>query len=255
MLIDEVLAHEAFPKLLHRFHALEALRTAHAFVMTEDAQRAAAHLIATSKTATPITDQFRLPYPVCWVEGTVENGKVGFYLDGRFDPPPRAMLLICISRRQNEMGIKAMGAFEPDTLRFSEGGRTIAISCSPIDEMHNAGINAREVLNSAIINAMSAIAIINSPAVSSTESSDLVRLNRQRAKRGKPPLLDHHIVHIRPAVARQLRTEMAADDEAEGRRLHWRRGHFKARKTGLFWWSPHLAGRKELGMVEKDYVA
>lgn len=23
---------------------------------------------------------------------------------------------------------------------------------------------------------------------------------------------------------------------------HWRRGHFKARKTGVYWWNPHVAG-------------
>lgn len=36
-------------------------------------------------------------------------------------------------------------------------------------------------------------------------------------------------------------------------RLHLRRGHFKQRKTGLFWWNAHMAGKNSKFTVEKDY--
>jgi hypothetical protein len=36
-------------------------------------------------------------------------------------------------------------------------------------------------------------------------------------------------------------------------RAHFVRGHFKARKSGVFWWSPHARGDLSRGMVAKDY--
>ena len=232
MLIDEVLAHKGFSELVRRMPSLESLRTAHAFVMTEDAENAANHLLKTSKTSRSIVDQFRLPYPVCWVEEAVVGGKVGVYLDGRFESPAGLVFLACIGRHHEDqkigsMGVQAVGVFNPETLQFldEEGGRSFAISCSPTEEMRRLASNAEHLLINAAVMAMSAIAIVNSPAVSSTELSDLTKLNRQRTKRGKPALVDYHTVHIRPAVARQLRVVSESGDEEEGCRLHWRRGH------------------------------
>ena len=31
------------------------------------------------------------------------------------------------------------------------------------------------------------------------------------------------------------------------------RGHFKERKTGIFWWEAHKRGEDNLGIIEKDY--
>jgi len=36
-------------------------------------------------------------------------------------------------------------------------------------------------------------------------------------------------------------------------RQHLRRGHFKQRKTGLFWWNPHIAGKESEYTIEKSY--
>jgi hypothetical protein len=36
-------------------------------------------------------------------------------------------------------------------------------------------------------------------------------------------------------------------------RSHFVMGHFKARKTGVFWWSPFVRGRKDVGEVVKTY--
>lgn len=37
-------------------------------------------------------------------------------------------------------------------------------------------------------------------------------------------------------------------------RMHLRRGHFKQRKTGLFWWNPHIAGKESEYVIEKSYI-
>ena len=37
----------------------------------------------------------------------------------------------------------------------------------------------------------------------------------------------------------------------EQKRLHICSGHFKVRKTGIYWWRPHWRGHEELGIVER----
>jgi hypothetical protein len=67
---------------------------------------------------------------------------------------------------------------------------------------------------------------------------DLSRLNRARRKRGKPELLAASTVTL--DLSRPL---MQAERRGHGRdraaiEAHLVRGHFKLRKTGVFWWSP-----------------
>ena len=54
------------------------------------------------------------------------------------------------------------------------------------------------------------------------------------------------------------RTTSTGDDAAgEGgvpKRLHMARGHFKVRKTGIFWWRDHWRGDPAQGSVDKRYV-
>jgi hypothetical protein len=94
---------------------------------------------------------------------------------------------------------------------------------------------------------------INSPRVTEfRRCEDLTRINRKRLKLGRLPLYVYQIVDLSKDIKASLRE---AENEADGVRFHWRRGHFKARRTGLFWWNPHTAGRKVYGEVKKEYVA
>lgn len=36
-------------------------------------------------------------------------------------------------------------------------------------------------------------------------------------------------------------------------RAHLVRGHFKVRKSGVFWWMPFVRGNQKLGFVHKHY--
>lgn len=96
------------------------------------------------------------------------------------------------------------------------------------------------------------LALLNSPAI--CEKNDHVhdpKVNKRRTQMGKKFLHDYSVLDIKKSVRDAMK--QTGDDSHEGRRLHWKRGHFKQRKTGLFWWNAHLAGRKELGFHEKDY--
>jgi len=75
--------------------------------------------------------------------------------------------------------------------------------------------------------------------------------NIKRAKQRKLPLFSHTVLKIRP----QLWVNREGGEAGGHRdlRLHFVRGHFKHRKSGLFWWSMHPRGRKQLGIIEKDY--
>lgn len=77
------------------------------------------------------------------------------------------------------------------------------------------------------------------------------KLNKQRLRKGKLPLLSYTVCKI----DRRILVRRAASDTMTTGELRWHfvRGHFKNRKTGMFWWSPHNAGNRAKGVVEKNY--
>jgi hypothetical protein len=78
------------------------------------------------------------------------------------------------------------------------------------------------------------------------------KLNRQRARRGKLPIFEYHIVDI-PRWARE-KAEAQGGTHASPR-LHWRRGHVRRlaaeRKTLV---RACLVGAAENGFINKDYA-
>jgi hypothetical protein len=66
------------------------------------------------------------------------------------------------------------------------------------------------------------------------------KVARKRAREGKSPLLDHTEVRIR--LSRALYARAGSGDTRDSPALHAVRGHFKARASGLYWWSPHMRG-------------
>lgn len=77
-------------------------------------------------------------------------------------------------------------------------------------------------------------------------------LNKQRAKKGKPPLFEYRIVEI-PAWAKAKAEDLGSTHASP--RLHWRRGHERrlggGRKTFVH---AHLVGAAENGFIHKDYA-
>jgi hypothetical protein len=81
------------------------------------------------------------------------------------------------------------------------------------------------------------------------------KLNHERAKRGKPALLDYHVVNLthRTRVAPRL-PDGEAHEPRFHKRLHWVRGHWR-RYEGDFktWIKWHLRGNPDLGFIDKEY--
>jgi hypothetical protein len=95
------------------------------------------------------------------------------------------------------------------------------------------------------------LALLNSRNASETELTE--PNNKRRRLTGKPLLFSYHLVRIPQRYQhRHLAAGAAADPKQI--RAHFCRGHFKARRTGIFFWSAHQRGDAKLGFVHKDYL-
>lgn len=78
------------------------------------------------------------------------------------------------------------------------------------------------------------------------------KLNAKRIANGKRPLFEYKILDIhREAI--EFNRPMLSAGTGSKKRQHMCKGHFKKRKTGVYWWNPQVRGSKELGVVKKDY--
>lgn len=92
--------------------------------------------------------------------------------------------------------------------------------------------------------------MMNSRNAVEHSENDLSRLNRAREKRGKPPLHSHNVTslymsrHRRAMMANGLRVESRGTDVM---------GHFKIRKSGVWWWNEHWRGDRDNPMPRENY--
>jgi hypothetical protein len=105
--------------------------------------------------------------------------------------------------------------------------------------------------------AMSVIGLVTSlmsPEVTSKLVPPALKLNIHRAKTGKPPLIEHRIVHLK-AVNGNSGGHHRRIGERRPPRLHWRRGHFRTLSHGrIIPVAPAIVGSASRGMIMKDYV-
>lgn len=76
-------------------------------------------------------------------------------------------------------------------------------------------------------------------------------ISEEREIRERPPFSDHHLCKIR--LNRNAVASSSPGDDSSIR-AHFVRGHFKIRRTGIFWWSPYVRGDLANGFSDKDYV-
>jgi hypothetical protein len=77
----------------------------------------------------------------------------------------------------------------------------------------------------------------------------LDRLNHQRRKAGRAPLLDHVEVSAPLHAARAPISPRGDEANVAPRRLHHVRGHLVRRGVAVFWRSPHLRGSARFGQI------
>jgi len=75
------------------------------------------------------------------------------------------------------------------------------------------------------------------------DREDLSKLNKARARNKKAPLREFITTRLR--ISKVMRNRLgAAGLSRDQARAHLVRGHFKVRKSGVYWWSPHPRGVK-----------
>jgi hypothetical protein len=83
------------------------------------------------------------------------------------------------------------------------------------------------------------------------EPVDMTKLNRARRRSGKPEFLTYSTTRLTLSRS-QGRIADAHGITREAARAHLVRGHFKIRRTGVYWWSPFLRGVAKDGEVERQ---
>jgi hypothetical protein len=99
------------------------------------------------------------------------------------------------------------------------------------------------------------LAMLNSknPCLAHTDI-DLTRLNKSRTKKGRSALLSHveTRLHMSRGYLNRARAAGLTREQARGTTV---RGHFKVRRTGVFWWSEFDRGDQTRRVERKEYEA
>lgn len=119
---------------------------------------------------------------------------------------------------------------------------------NPVEHYRKRGGNPEQLIAAV----WSAICLINTPRLSILEPVDLTRLNKARARSGKPPLLQHKIVRI--AIDRG---EVGPSVSLPGgeRALHHVRAFLRLKRGRVELVRPHWRGNPRFGVIKHRYVA
>jgi len=101
---------------------------------------------------------------------------------------------------------------------------------------------------------LAVIGLMNARNTTEVAPVQMKKLNHARSKRGQLPLFEHHILKIHPR--QEYRAAHAAaygGNTLRALRAHFVCGHWKIRKTGIFFWHPFMRGNAERGTIDKDY--
>jgi hypothetical protein len=100
---------------------------------------------------------------------------------------------------------------------------------------------------------LAVIGLLNARNAVELEPVDISRLNKARIKSGKHPLQNHKILKIAHRQIKRVYADGEKHPTHAPMRGHFVRGHFKARKSGIFFWHPFARGHFERGTITKDY--
>lgn len=95
------------------------------------------------------------------------------------------------------------------------------------------------------------LAVLNCVNVTTETIESPKALNGKRSKSGRVPIYSYKVLVLRG----KRKESIPGGGTHESPRVHLRRGHFKNRKTGQFWWQPCAVGDRKRGVVMKSYHA
>lgn len=133
--------------------------------------------------------------------------------------------------------------------KMGETGRAQMMRMAFLDTVGEPGWAMAALI---LLNSRNALAHANDGTLG--DLVDYSRLNKQRRKAGKPELLDHRVVTMRLSAAKQRVRSKASGESEETRRWHECAGHYKIRKSGVYWWHTHWRGDPTKGSVTTTRV-
>jgi hypothetical protein len=100
---------------------------------------------------------------------------------------------------------------------------------------------------------LAVMALLNAKnGASSTFVPAPAKLNKARRKAGKQPLAEYHQLTLRIGPS-ERGTGRGGPSGHAAQRAHTVRGHFKIRRTGIYWWRPFIRGDVAGGFSKKTY--
>lgn len=201
----------------------------------------------------------KLPYELVWIEYRHLGWDWGFLLNETPEGGLRAKMFRLEPESKKKVYIDIMGfTFYPKRYEIDLKKDWANLPYS-VDLINDPNVSKEKLKNTILIQSyrlMDIIARFNSKNITTVTENHVEKLNKSRAKKNKPALLGYRTVDLSKDIKRAINASKEGGGEPGSvRRMHWVRGHFKIRKSGIFWWNPHLAGIAEEGFIEKDYVA
>lgn len=125
------------------------------------------------------------------------------------------------------------------------------------------GTSLMDAVTGALATTLRATLMLNAKNVKPVQVvKEPVALNRSRTKKHKVPFFEYYTLDVLVSQGKRLvdrkKVDFGAVRNTFGQmRNHYRwgtvMGHFKTRSTGIFWWSAHGRGDKDVGIITKDY--
>lgn len=183
-----------------------------------------------------------MPYPVCWLEGSIESGNGE--RRGRF-----GLLVVEQARDVYEL---VCYMFHDGRYAVMFGARVLSLQEGTC-QLTSAEPDVIEAAQRAVFALRAFCSAINCCNVTRTEHPPSEKLQKARAKRGKAPLFSYWTLDLDIGKSRDVGADLGGTHAAP--RVHLRRGHPRQYAPGKYCWvQPCIVGNKAAGMVHKDYA-
>lgn len=225
------------------------LRRAQCFVLSPLTIETAAELAAyQTKQLRDHAQYLHLPAMTTWIDLTAQH------VEGA--PPGRCGVLFVGG--DNILAGDAMIVTDgPDGYRQMSGRFDLArgvlwkaIGDATVNAWRQAGGDPERM----IATVWAAIALINTPRLTTQQSVDLSKLNKARARNRKPPMIQYRQVQIHIDRG-QVGATVARNETGEGVALHHVRAFLRLKRGKVELVRPHWRGNPRFGVVIQRYVA
>lgn len=193
-------------------------------------------LFASSEKIKPIRELIKLPFNSCFFQ---------MYISGEIR---KETIGVIVAQAANET-IDFFVFIRPNGFWLAEAAGTIDISNNDF----SISYSGPDIYSLIIYEVTKYISAMNCSNIIKVEHKPDERIQKKRAKKGKPPLFSYWTLEL------SLPSERTEGPHHGGThaspRLHLRRGHARQYAPGKYTWvQPCTVGNKKLGMVHKDYA-